>query len=472
MTRRFTASICLSALLATGLAAAADPPTTPAADAASAEPSAPPLPSVDDPLLAPAPPAARLVRTWGEALRAVRERAPEIALARAEIARAEGVTRTTQARMLPSLTSTTTLSHHLLTGEGTRLGAGLTLERTTIPDPRTTWNSALQLRVPVFAPQAWYDTSTARRNEKTLRARMANAERLAIAAAAAAIVEVITAERLAEVSRVSLRTALVTSALYTRRQEAGAASAIDVLRAEQEAELARAQVIQADDTVLAARETLGQTLGSDEALGVPPELRLDLVASDARRTCRAADGVEARADVQAARQSVTIAERGLGSVDRAFLPTVDALSTATYLSSTDASPNQTHFTWTVGGVLSWTLYDGGARYGNRAQAHASVDSAQATLRDTRRRARVEVMQSTRIVKRTQAQALAAQRARDLAQRSLKLAQIAYLAGRGTSFDLIDSSRRLREAEIDLAVKELSVAQAEIAAFLALAVCDV
>jgi outer membrane protein TolC len=66
----------------------------------------------------------------------------------------------------------------------------------------------------------------------------------------------------------------------------------------------------------------------------------------------------------------------------------------------------------------------------------------------------------------------AARTREIAAETARLTKVAYLNGSGTSFDLVDTARRLREAELDYTVKEFDVLRAKIAALLALATCDV
>ena len=48
----------------------------------------------------------------------------------------------------------------------------------------------------------------------------------------------------------------------------------------------------------------------------------------------------------------------------------------------------------------------------------------------------------------------------------------YAIASGTSFDLVDTAGRQRQAEIDLTVKEFELLRARVAAFLALASCNV
>jgi outer membrane protein TolC len=285
-----------------------------------------------------------------------------------------------------------------------------------------------------------------------------------------AVVTAVTAERLAEVSRVSLESVLSTLDLTKRRATLGAASTIDVLRIEQEVSLSRGQVVAANDGVLRAREALGAALGSAEPYGVTPAIRLDELANDAKSSCRPAD-VLARSDVRAAEASVQVAKHSEEGVSKTYWPTIDAVSSLTYWSPVSAINNE-HVTWSVGGVLNWTLYDGGLRYGTREQRTAETRIASEQVTEAKRKARLEVTQAFRAVRSSEATLSVAAKTREVAAETARLTKVAYLNGSGTSFDLVDTARRLREAELDYTVKEFEVLRAKIAALLALATCDV
>ena len=64
----------------------------------------------------------------------------------------------------------------------------------------------------------------------------------------------------------------------------------------------------------------------------------------------------------------------------------------------------------------------------------------------------------------------AEQSRDLARETARLTQVAFEAGTATSFDLVESGRRQREAELDLAVREFEAVKAKITALLASASC--
>jgi outer membrane protein TolC len=460
-------------------------PATPVpAAAAAVAPTAvaePTLPQVNDDMLAAVPPATNVLQDWRDALRLLRQNSSTLRTleAQQEVARAQA--RQALAPALPSVTGTGAVSRQLLRGETQVIdfpasaaslasGGGIVQNTVSLPVNATTWQAAINLRVPLLALPAWHNRGTALRQIEVARLNSKAAERVSIAGVADAVVTTVTAERLAEVSRVSLESVLSTLDLTKRRSALGAASTIDVLRIEQEVSLSRSQVVAANDGVLRARENLGSVLGSAEPYGVTPAIRLDELANDAKSSCRPAD-VLARADVRAAEASVSVAKHSEEGVAKTYWPTIDAVSSLTYWSPISAINNE-HVTWSVGGVLSWTLYDGGLRYGTREQRAAETRIAGEQLTAAKRQARIEVMQAYRAVRSTEATLVVAARTREIAAETARLTKVAYLNGSGTSFDLVDTARRLREAELDYAVKEFEVLRAKIAALLALATCDV
>ena len=475
--------IALAVLLATpALAAQPGDPADPSKEAPPSTAETPPekpapgveeprIPDVEDPMLRPVPPPRRQLARWQEALRIVRNRSSALKISTAQIESASAQARQALAGSLPSLTGTASINHHLLKGTGTTFGA-TGLRQGSIPDPATTWNAGLAFRQPVFAPSAWHSHGTAKEAEEAARLSAKDTERIVLGAVADTIVTVVTAERVAEISRVALRSALSTLELTRTRARLGVASAVDVLRAEQEVALSRAQIVAADEGVRKSREALGLALGHSEPWGVAPGVRLDGLASDARGSCKPERTVSARPDVRAAAANVHVAERNVDNVDWQFAPTVDVVSNLTYLGQDQFSPNGKHVTWTVGAQLTWPLFDGGVRYGNRELNHSQVRIAREQLTEAKRQAEVEVVQSQRGVEVARANLDVSARSREIAKESARLARVAFVNGSGTSFDLVDAARRLREAELDLAIKEFEVIRAQITALLALSTCDV
>ncbi len=425
-------------------------------------------------MLAPVPPATNVLATWQDAVRILRDNSTTLKTARAreDVARAQS--RQVLAGSLPLLSADAGITHHFLRGERTipalDASGAIVFPSVAVPDPATSWQAGLNLRVPVLALDTWHNRGTAEAQIEVAKLNTKATERLSVAIAADAVVRAVTAERAAEVSRVSLESALSTLDLYKRRAALGAASAIDVLRIEQEVSLSRSQVVAANDAVLIAREQLGSALGSAEPYGVTPSIRLDALASDAKTTCQPTSDVLARSDVRAAQAAVGVARRNEDSVGRTYWPTVDAVSSLTYWQP-QSGINDEHVTWSVGGVLSWTLYDGGLRYGTREQRTAETRIASEQLNEAKRQARLEVAQAFRAVRSGEAFLAVAARTREVAAETARLSKVAYLNGSGTTFDLVDTARRQREAELDYTIKEFDVLRAKIAALLALATCD-
>lgn len=446
------------------------PAPAPSAPSLVAEDPFPPelLEEINDPMLEPVPRSDRELLRWQDALAMTRQRSTNLRTAYAQVGVAQGQARQALAGALPTLIANSSINHHLLRGDGLDIGT-FTFRR--IPDPPTTWNSSVEARLPVFAPRAWWDQRTSELAVRAAELDAREVERQVIGGLAEAIVAVITAERMAEVSRVTLRFALSTYELNRRRERLGAANMVDILRAEQEVLRSRTQVVNADEAVRRSREALGLALGYDTPWGVTPEIRLDRLRADASATCRQGKTVAARPDVQAANAGLAVAERNVTSIDFSYLPQVQAQSTVTYFTVPKFAANQDHVTWTIGGLLTWHLYDGGLRYAQRATSEGQRDAAEQRALQVRRDATVQVRQAYRSVQVAKTQLEVSQQTRDTARRSARLSRIKFESGTGTSFDLVDALRSLREAELDVTLREFELLQAEIGALLALATCD-
>jgi outer membrane protein TolC len=235
--------------------------------------------------------------------------------------------------------------------------------------------------VPLLASKTWYDRGTSKQVIAARELEAKDFERLSVGSVADAIIQVVTAESAAEVSRVSLRFALANLELNQRRARLGSASQVDVLRMEQEVARSRAQVINADEAIRRARENLGLALGTSQPWGVAPDISLNALAEQARNSCTTEDSIDTRLDVRAAEANAAIAQRNVTSIDYTYVPTIDGVSSATYWSDDTRTANGESVTWTIGAVLSWNIYDGGFRYGTRQVNEAQLAIAQEAVTD-------------------------------------------------------------------------------------------
>ncbi|HEU4405184.1 MAG TPA: TolC family protein [Polyangiaceae bacterium] len=480
--RTLLAALPLLALVAAPLTAAAQaaPPAPPGAAPAVTQSTLPA--KEDDPLLQPVPTPARSVAGWRDALSLVRTRSTDLQIALQDVERADAQARIALAQLLPTLTAQLTAQRALARTVNNPITNNPDVQ--LFPGNANTYVGTGTLTVPVIAPRAWYAQGTAERQQILAERNVAAQKRLLAATLARSLVSVITAERVSELNRVGLRTALERLELTRRRMALGAANGLDVIRVEQDAAAARALIVTGDESLRQAREALGLALGVPEPVGVPQTLSLDAFAQESERVCRKGATVADRPDVQAAEAQVEVTKRAIGDVEMQFYPTVSLQSVYQRAQNPfvvrSANPDGTTrliservdvTNWTIAGVLTWNIFDGGVRYGQLRDTRAQAAQAEARAEATRRNASIEVTRALRGVKVAEDAQRVAQQTRDLARETDRLTRANFELGRGTSLDLVDAARRLRESEIQLAVREFEAIQSKITALLALSQCE-
>lgn len=431
----------------------------------------PPAPKVDDPMLTDVPRAKVEIATWEDALTHVRARSTDMRIAAEEVHRAEAQQRVALAGALPTINGTGAFTYNILTNPGVQFSrspdGSFSQRAVRIPFPDF-MTGQVALTQPVLALRAWYAMGTADVAKEATRLSFADAKRQIAMLVANSVVGVVTAERVAELNRLGLRNALQRAELTARKTELGGGTGLDVIRARQDVEVARATLVAGDETLRQARESLGLALGIPEQVGVPPNVDISGIERDARSSCRAARSVDDRPDVAALRTRVTVAHRQVNDVKYQFAPTVNLQSAlATTTVDTGVAPNTT---WNVQAVLQVPLWEGGARYGNLHDAQAQEIIAEQRLEAQRRQATIEVTQAERAVSVAEQRQKVAGASRDLAAETDRLTRASYQEGRGTSLELVTAAQALREAEIQLALREFDLVKARIAAVLALASC--
>jgi len=435
----------------------------------------PAAPTIDDPMLAPMPPAATNVATWDEILDLIRARSTDLRTAYDEVLRAEGMTRSALAQTLPTISLAGTYTYQ--TGN-----YGNTIEPvpkangtigkilvSSAPNANSVAGQAV-LTQPILAFQAWHGIGTARAGERAARLSFDDMKRTIALNVANAIIGVVTAERIAELNRVGTRNALERLDLSQRKQTLGAASKLDVVRAQQDVESARATLVTGDESLIQSREALGLALGLPEQVGVTRDLKMNGLVQSALDSCKVAPSIEQRADVAAARTRLEVAKRNVDDVYYQFLPTLTGQSTAAYSTLYADVPGQPTTTWNILGTLAVPLWDGGLRYGELRQTRALEDEARQSLESLRRQAIIQVAQARRDVGVAERSRKVALDARALAAETDRLTRTGYMEGQGTSLELVIAAAALREADITLALRDFDLVKARILAILSLANC--
>ncbi len=467
-------------------------PGAAAAQSAAAQPAAPEAPApmprpraieISDPMLGPVPASKKMLSDWKQILTLINSRSTDITIADLEVERARGLARQALGRALPTIVAQGLLEHERTRGDGTPVGGGVgpggAGSGTTVSGTghASLASASLTASQPVLALRTWHAIGTANLNVKAAKYDADDRRRLVLAAVADSILSVVTAERLSEINRVGLRSSLERLELTQRRARLGTGTKLDIVRAEQDATLARTQLIAGDQGLLQAREALGLALGSSEAYGVPPTISINEVDQSLKNLC-APGKTDQRADVMAASTDVEIAERQVREAKLGWAPTAEIATSLEAFARTqtssaaglDVTSDQRQLAWSIRGVLTIPIWDGGSRYGEIRSAKAVAEQQRARLDATRRTAEIEVVQAMRTVAAAEQARVLAEKGRDLARETSRLSQIAFEAGTATSFELVEAGRAERQAELDLAVREFELIQAKLSALLATASC--
>ncbi len=418
-------------------------------------------PPISDPMLSPPPGATAQVKSWEEALTLIRAHSPDYRGSAESIARAEAQKRVALAAVLPTLTGLAGYTHNFLTTQLSLSGSSF------VTPPPDIFSLGAVANWIVFNPRGLYGLSTADKSIDATRLAFEDRRREIATIVLAAFLATLAAERIAELNRVGLRTALERLTLTQTRLRFAKGTPLDVDRAEQDVASARATLISGDESLQQAREALGQVLGSRAPLSAPGSLDLMGLERAVARTCRLNSDLEQRPDVATARLRVELAERQVHDAELQIAPTVTVSSQAGYATAVTLGPKGT---LALQGVLTIPFYDGGARYGAMRDAKAAAEQARQTLEAVRINAIVSAARAERAVMVLQLSRDVVREQRDLAARVDERTRSGYIQGLGTSLDLVTSAQALRQSEISLALLDFQVAQARANAYLVNAEC--
>lgn len=466
--RALVAGLCVCAVLSStppALGQPADAETPPPAPApttapAAAPPAAPAIVAPEDEALAPVSAPPKTLTGWREAVALASAEDLDYSVSVLEIERLEGVKRQTLAGTLPTLNAQGSLAYSYLNAES-QLGK--------VETDEVNLSASITFRQPLIAPRTWWAIGTADAQVELAKTSTEDKKRILIASVADAIVTVVTAERQSEVNRVAFKASQDRLRLMKKRKELGAGSDLDIVRFKQDLVLSRSGVITADETLHRARERLALAVGVTGEVGVRPDISIDDIEDTLARACDKGE-LAGRADLRALKAQRDISARALTDADLLYVPTADLLSTFNY--GTDVLSGDNSLSFSIQGVLSVPIWDGGARYGVRRAAAAVVKQQDERLDAAMRSASIEVSQADRAVLVAEQNLEVATVSRDLAKENDDLVRKAFAEGATgvTTFEIVDAARRLREAEVALTVRELELVRSKITAMLSTSNC--
>ncbi len=366
------------------------------------------------------------------------QREPRMDLAQTEIARAEALVREARAASYPTLNGNAIYTR--LDGDrklGTRVIAG-----------ENQLSANLLLSVPLIAPQRWVQTGHAKDNVEIVRRSGDDVRRQVALAVASAYLAVVAQHRAREVAQRAVDNAHAHYDFAHTRFTGGVGNRLDDVRASQEVATSEAQREAALSGLARAQEALGVLLGAEAAVDAQDDVVLPDAPTLDQGLSRAATE---RSDVVASARRVKAAERVVDDSWTDYMPLLVGLFQPFY--QTPASLTQPTTGWQAQLMLSVPLYDGGLRYGQKAEREANVAASRTQQEAIVRQAKSEVRVAFAVLERSDAGLVANTQAAQLAAQALEMATLSYKAGATSNLEVIDAERRARDAETAVVVAE-------------------
>jgi outer membrane protein TolC len=374
--------------------------------------------------------------TFEGAIRRALERNPTIAVAFAEIQRADALVQEARTGWYPTLVGNG--SYTLLDHERPRGAAAPVLEQNQ-------YYGSLALTVPLVAPQGWTAERHAKDSRRVAEVSATDVRRLVAQSTGNAFLAVIA-------QRLQLRsndTAIANSQAHAdyahTRLVGGIGRSIDDVRAQQDLATIRVQRQNLLTGLARAREALGVLIGAAEPVDAVETLDFGAMPSLATALD---DATARRSDVETQRARLAAADRLRKDVWSYYAPYLSAVGQPFAQAGQAILPN---FGWQAQLLLTLPLYDGGQRGGVSRERDVGLAEARVDLDGSLRQARSEVRVAFESMLHADAALALARDAAALAKRAYDLAVVAYKAGATTNLEVIDAARQARDADSGAAI---------------------
>jgi outer membrane protein TolC len=235
------------------------------------------------------------------------------------------------------------------------------------------------------------------------------------------------------------------------RFAAGLASVNDVTRAELEYATAEVGLTQVQGQVDTSTLQLGHLLDAAAAVRGPlvvPEFLIEAATAEAADAeGLVAEALARRLDVGSLR-SLASAQRSLSKLPMlGWLPSLSA--SGRYSLTNEASFNNRNWNWSVGATLTWSLFDGGSRFGQSKEQRALARMADLDLQAATRQVDVEVREALVSLSSQRASLKQATVAHEVAKKNAAETTELYRQGLASALEVADAIVSLFEAEVAL-----------------------
>jgi len=385
--------------------------------------------------------------SFEEAVRRATTGNPSVAIAAANILRAEGLLRQARAAVLPSIDVEGTN----VTLDGARKVDG------DVVTPQNTFSASIPVSMPLYAPAQWARRAQAADVRRVAVASADDIRRQVALSAAQAYLSVIAFRRVVEAQQRSRDTAKAFFDYAHERFKAGASSRLNELRAQQTLSTDEALVEQAQLALYRTQEALGVLLAADHPMDATNEPVFDIpVQGDAGA---ATQSIGLRTDIKLFAIEVEAARRVVTDSSKEWHPTLTGIFQPVF--QQPGSQLTPESSWRVLLQFSAPLFDSGLRQGRRLERQAALQQSEVTLSAASREAASEIRAAYESVRRTERVLQSTRDAATQALQVLEITNISFRAGATTNIEVIDAQRRARDAETAVAVAEDNVRQARL-----------
>ncbi len=421
------------------------------------------------PAIAQAPAPSAL--SFEDAVNAAERAAESIAVARAEVDRAEASVSSARAGYLPTVNGTASYQRTLKTqfeniSFGPPPAPGEEAPTNALPFGQpNNWNVGLQLNAPLFDGfRTRAGLRQARSGVRVAQLGVQSTKAQVVLQVAQAYFDATLAQRQVEIAEVTLTQAEQTFKDTELGFKNGATPEFDLVRAEVARDNQRTMLVQfqvqRDVSLVYLRRLIGMPV--DRPLTLTTKLDTDDVETVVA-TARVAAGVHAatRIAIAQAKEGVALREAGVDAAKADRLPIVAAVSDLGFVNYESQPFNGEWFTnWTVGVALQIPIFDGFRRRSQIKVSQAQLAGARAQLAEASEVSQVELAQAAANVAASKKQLEASVRTAKQAQRAYQIAELRFQQGASTHLELVDTRVQLEQAQLNSAksARDLRVAR--------------
>jgi outer membrane protein TolC len=366
-----------------------------------------------------------------------------------EVDRIHGLMEEIRAASIPTLVANASFTHldHARTEFSPVTGTNVTIY------PQNQWAGNAQLNIPLFVPAAWAAAIRANDQVEIARFNGADVRRVVATNTAKTYIALVAQKSQVAVNVTARDTAAAQLDYAKKRLNGGIGNKVDAARAAQTLETAEVALQSSYQSLYAAQEALGVLLGTtgpvdaSEAPSFPQLPGLDAAL---------AEGPKQRTDVKLAQEEIRASDRSLNMSWTEYMPTLNLLGEPLF--QHPQTPPFPEWGWEIQAQLSWTIFDGMARYGRTHQREAQLEESRITLDGATRQVLSDVRVSFDAVKRNARALDNARQASAYATDTYRLADLSYREGYSTNLDLIQAFLAAHDAATQAILAEDALRQ--------------